>query len=146
VDFIRQADGSLIVSPGAGEITTAMLADGAVETAKIADEAVETAKIADEAVGNDQVAADADIAHTKLGTGVIAVAVIDGGAAGDHTVTGITTDGELVSVLHLPNAGAVDDTADLTDEFTISAADTINNDAGTATTDGKLLVIYEDRS
>lgn len=115
MDFIRQADGTLIVSPGEGEITTAMLADGAAT-------------------------------KVKLGTGTVKVAVIDGGAAGDHTVTGITTDDGLVSVLHLPNAGAVDDTADLTGEFTISAADTINNTDGTATTDGKLIVIYEDRS
>jgi len=51
-------------------------------------------------------------------------ATISGGAAGDHTVTGIATTDTIVSVLHY-TAGAL--SADLTAEFTITAADTINN-------------------
>jgi hypothetical protein len=127
------------------------LVTGSIETADIADEALSAdvagrAKVADGFLQNAKVADDAAIAAPKLGTGTIKTALIDGGAAGDHTVTGIETDDELVCVLHLPDAGAVDDMADLTGEFSISAADTINNGGGTATTAGKLLVIYEDRS
>lgn len=74
-------------------------------------------------------------------------AVISGGAAGDHTVTGIATTDTLLSVTYYAGAGTdVTDVADLTSEFSISAADTINNDGGTATTGGKLVVFYLDAS
>ena len=90
--------------------------------------------------------ADGAVTKPKLTTGFLKVALIAGGAAGNHTVTGIATADALITVLHLPNAGAVDDIADLTAQFTISAANTINNTGGTASTDGKLLVIYQDRA
>lgn len=62
--------------------------------------------------------------------------IIDGGAAGPLTVTGIKTSDQLVAVLDVTN------TADLTDEFTVSAADTIDNTDGTATTGASLIVTY----
>jgi len=65
-------------------------------------------------------------------------ALIAGGSAGDHTVTGIATTDTLVSVIH-NTAGTL---ADLTGEFTISAADTINNVGGTDTSSDQLLVTY----
>ncbi len=79
-------------------------------------------------------------------------AVIVEGAAGDHTVTGIATDDTLVAVVGstvvltdgTPNTIAFT-AADLTSEFSISAADTINNDAGTALTDGMAIVVYLDK-
>lgn len=80
--------------------------------------------------------------HADLALRVTAVA---GGAAGDITVTGITTNDVLKSVIHLdPNGGGagVSSLADLTDEFSITGDDTINNADGTATTDGFLLVTY----
>ncbi len=89
---------------------------------------------------------DGAVTKEKLGTGFIKVALIDGGAAGNRTVTGIAVGDVLVSVLHLPDAGAVDAIADLTGQFTVTAADTINNTGGTASTNGKLLVIYQDRA
>jgi len=77
--------------------------------------------------------------------GFLGKAVINGGAAGDHTVTGINTGDELLLVLYVAGAGTdVTDVADLTGEFSITAADTINNTGGTATTGGKLLVLYYD--
>lgn len=66
----------------------------------------------------------------------LVVTTASGGAAGDITVTGIGTDDVLVAVINLADA------ADLTSEFTITAADTINNTGGTATTDDDLLVFY----
>lgn len=71
--------------------------------------------------------------------------VISGGAAGNHTVTGILTTDTLISVAHINlDATAANITAaDLTSEFTISAADTINNTGGTATSSDKLLVTYQ---
>lgn len=82
-----------------------------------------------------------------LVTGLLKVAVIAGGSAGNRTVTGIATADELVSVLHIAGAGTdVTDIEDLTSEFSITAANTINNTGGTSSASGKLLVIYLDRS
>jgi len=64
--------------------------------------------------------------------------VATGGGAGDITVTGINLGDKLSLVLNLT------DSADLTSEFSITAADTINNDGGTATTGDALLVCYFD--
>lgn len=101
--------------------------------------------LVDGAVDTDAIAAAA-VTKPKLGTGFIVQKLINGGAAGNHTVTGIATADALISVFHLPDAGAIDAMADLTSEFTISAANTINNTGGTATTNGKLLVTYQDRA
>ncbi len=77
-----------------------------------------------------------------LATGVggpVKQALIAGGAAGNHTVTGIATTDTLVSVIH-NTAGAL---VDLTSEFTIDSADTIDNVGGTVTTGDDLLVTYQ---
>jgi hypothetical protein len=73
-------------------------------------------------------------------------AVIEGGAAGDHTVTGIWPGDELIAVVRLiRNATAANiNIADLQAEFTISAGNTINNTGGTDTTGDSLLVLYRD--
>lgn len=64
--------------------------------------------------------------------------VATGGAAGDITVTGINLGDKLSLVLNLT------DLVDLTSEFSITAANTINNAGGTATTGDALLVCYFD--
>lgn len=76
-------------------------------------------------------------------SGLIKQALIAGGAAGDHTVTGIKASDELVSVLHYTTGAAL---ADLTSEFSITAADTINNTGGTATSSDQLWVTWLDKS
>lgn len=68
--------------------------------------------------------------------------IIAGGGAGAHTVTGIKPGDILVSVLHADFTDASETGADITGEFTISAADAINNAAGTVTTGGFLVVTY----
>lgn len=73
------------------------------------------------------------------------VTVVDGGAAGDLTVTGISTDDVLKGVISLNFADDTDTGADLLSEFSITDADTINNTGGTATTDAHVLVIYIDK-
>jgi len=93
-----------------------------------------------------EIADDAAIAHTKLGTGVVKATIVAGGAAGDHTVTGIATGDTLVAVLHVDFTDASETGADITGEFSISAADTINNAGGTDTSGGFLIVVYEDRT
>lgn len=76
----------------------------------------------------------------------IKFAIITGGAAGAHTVTGIAVGDQLLSVIHLIGSGtALTGGEDLTSEFTITAADTIDNTGGTASTNGKLIVIYNDQ-
>jgi predicted RecA/RadA family phage recombinase len=69
-----------------------------------------------------------------------------GGAAGAHTVTGIALGDRLIAVQHWSTAAAIATVADLTSEFSITAADTIDNTAGTATTSDQLIVFYEDRT
>lgn len=87
------------------------------------------------------IAADA-VTKAKIGEQLVKVALIAGGSAGNHTVTGIATADTLISVIH-NTAGAL---VDLTSEFTISAANTINNAAGTDTSSDQLLVIYQDNT
>ncbi|MCP4307309.1 MAG: hypothetical protein GY788_21055 [bacterium] len=67
------------------------------------------------------------------------VSSIAGGAAGDHTLTGITAADRLEGVHDIDTTSGV--LVDLTAEFSIDSADTINNDGGTAST---RLVIYWD--
>lgn len=73
----------------------------------------------------------------------IKVALATGAAAGDVTVTGIATTDTLVSVLVFTTAASIATVADLTAEFTITAANTINNVGGTSTANNQLLVIYD---
>src|SRR5690348_11113889 len=78
-----------------------------------------------------------------IATGQIKTAVVAGAAAGDVTVTGIATGDELVGVIRLDRdaTAANINISSLLSEFTISAANTINNAAGTSTSGDALLVI-----
>jgi hypothetical protein len=81
----------------------------------------------------------------------IRTAVIDGGAAGDHTVTGLSIGDSaykadvILSVVYI--AATLANSADLSSEFgrAPSAANTINNTGGTDTTSGILIVTYIDQ-
>jgi len=87
----------------------------------------------------------------QLLAGAVKTTVIDGGAAGDHAVTGIAVGDALRSVLKLdftlvegtPNVRTWS-VADLTSQFTVTATDTINNAGGTDTTGAILVVVFED--
>lgn len=70
--------------------------------------------------------------------------LVTGGAAGNLTLTGITTSDTLLSVLSYTTAASIASVADLTAEFTITANDTINNTGGTATTNNQVVVLWED--
>lgn len=70
-------------------------------------------------------------------------ALVDGGAAGDITVSGITLKDELLYVGSIASASDVLSTSDLTEEFDIDSADTINNTGGTSSANGALLVIWQ---
>ena len=82
------------------------------------------------------------VAGAGIGAGGFAKrAVIAGGAAGSHAVTGIKTGDELDEVIYFVGAGtAVTNVSDLTAEFTISGSGTIDNSGHTDTTGGVLLV------
>lgn len=73
----------------------------------------------------------------------LGIALIDGGTAGDHTVAGITTKDTLISVHSLASSTDVLSTADLTSEFSITAANTVNNTGGTSSANGALLVMWQ---
>lgn len=72
-------------------------------------------------------------------SGTIKQVMVAGAVAGDVTVSGIATGDTLISVLDV--AGA-----DLTSEFSITEADTINNACGTSSNGSFLIVTYEDAS
>jgi len=89
------------------------------------------------------------------GRGNIKMTVVAGAAAGDVTVTGIAPGDELIAVLAIdftlsegtPNTRDWDvgtTTKDLTSEFKVSAANTINNSNGTSSSNKILLVAYHD--
>jgi len=76
--------------------------------------------------------------------GLLKVKLIAGGTAGDHTLAGIDPRDELSFVGHFSTAAAIATLDDLTAEFSITAADTINNAAGTNTTSDLLMIMYLD--
>ena len=86
------------------------------------------------------------IVPSMLAGGFLNVTLVAGGSAGDHTVTGITTSDEIAFVGHFSTAASIATLADLTSEFTITAADTINNVGGTDTSSDQLMVIWLDLS
>lgn len=97
--------------------------------------------------GFSRVTPGAFLSRTELENllaGAVRSTVIAGGAAGDHTVTGIETGDALRAVLFIDATDASETYSDLTSEFSISAADTINNGGGTDTSGGALIVVYED--
>lgn len=147
-------NGDGLVVPS-GYVTQTMLADDSVGSAQIiadavgaseiAPLAVDTAEIADSAVTTAKLG-PAAVTKAKLAGSFLGATCIAGGAAGNHTVTGIATADQLVLVARLDRdavAANIDLTA-ITGEFTISAANTINNAAGTDTTGDALLVLYLD--
>lgn len=76
-------------------------------------------------------------------SGILGKGVIDGGSPGDLTVTGIATTNTLFLVLEFAfTTGSVTGVVDLTAEFTITGANTINNTGGTDTTGNRLLVLW----
>jgi hypothetical protein len=66
--------------------------------------------------------------------------LVAGAVAGNVTVTGIAVGDEILHVLH----NTIGTLADLTAEFSITAANTINNADGTATDGDQLLVVWAD--
>lgn len=74
------------------------------------------------------------ITGTLFADSTVEMLTVAGGVAGNHTVTGIDATDELMRVLNLA------DGVNLTSEFTVSAANTINNTGGTDTTGDILLV------
>lgn len=76
--------------------------------------------------------------------GGVTVTHVAGGSAGDFTLTGITTEDELLSVEAEDTTSGV--TTNLTAQFTITAANTINNTGGTASTGKVLIVRWRDAS
>lgn len=78
-------------------------------------------------------------------------AVINGGAAGNHVVTGIVLGATLVSVLQIDvtadtgtgaSGNKVSQVVNRTAEFTVTADNQINNTGGTNTTGDSLLVTW----
>lgn len=73
-------------------------------------------------------------------TGKHTNALVAGGAAGNLTVSGIKTANRLIFVGKIVDAGQA--FSDLTSEFTITAANTINNTGGTSTASSHVVVVW----
>lgn len=74
-------------------------------------------------------------------TRAVGYALIPGGAAGDHTLSGPIDPGDdLIAVKHV-SVNLVTN-ADITAEFTIDGTGLINNAAGTDTTGNFLVVVW----
>ncbi len=71
----------------------------------------------------------------------IGKAVISGGAAGAHTLPGAIGSGDNLIAVHHVSADLVTNT-DLTSEFSITSANTIDNTGGTNTTGNFLVVVW----
>lgn len=99
--------------------------------------------VADDATTEIQVMHPAPSASRSADHG-IKVALIDGGAAGDHTVTGIAVGDELIFVGMFATKASIATLADQTAEHSVSAADTINNTGGTSSASNQLFIIYRD--
>lgn len=69
--------------------------------------------------------------------------VADGAAAGNVTVTGVATTDTLLFVGVFTTKASIATFADLTAEFTITAANTLNNTGGTSTANNQLLVVVD---
>ncbi len=142
--FFTAGEAFFDVDPTAAFFGYALGAVDSGETTTIPVLVVQKSDIVSGTVTTDKIADDA-VTKAKLAGGFLKQAVIDGGAAGAHTVTGIAVGDELVSVVQYDiDTGAVVDVVSLTSEFSITAADTINNTGGTVTTGDKLVVTYLD--
>lgn len=97
------------------------------------------------AVVTGGVAGDLTVAGIKPNDEIVSVVGISGntqvlaagGVAGDLTATGVAVGDVLKSVINLS------DLTDITAEFSITAADTINNTGGNTTATDVLLVVWE---
>lgn len=141
-DHVIQAAGSLIEGIGA---SMELGVDGANERIDIAHSGIVEIEFGGTITRGQKVTADANGKAVALAAEYsLKKAVIAGGAAGDLTVTGILTTDTLVAVVRLDRdaTAANVNISDITAEFTISAANTINNAAGTNTTGDSLLVLY----
>lgn len=72
---------------------------------------------------------------------IVQKAIINGGAAGAHTVSGILLNDRLVCVWEQDGTSGL--LTDLSSEFTITADDTIDNTGGTSTAGDKLVVEWQ---
>jgi|TARA_R100000084_G_C4654261_1_gene151776 hypothetical protein len=88
---------------------------------------------------SSEMIADNSITGSKI-TNAIKASLINGGSAGNHTVSGIKPIDELICVFEQNGTSGL--LTDLTSEFSIKKADTISNTGGTATSGDKLLVFY----
>lgn len=78
------------------------------------------------------------------------ISLLKGGSAGNFTLTGIATVDSILSVSKVVlsatelSTAIFNSVADLTSEFSISAANTINNTSGSDSTGALLLVLWAD--
>lgn len=88
-----------------------------------------------------------NVMHTPPGRpGQVKQTAVTGAAAGDVTVTGIALNDKLLGVIKVDATDVSEAFVDLTAEFSITAANTINNTGGTTSANCGLIVTYLDVS
>ena len=141
--------GRVLLGDGAGMVLELNVGEAALAGGTLIGADFKYAAIAGGAAGNHTVTGidttDTLAAVIEQVDAIPVQTAVAGGAAGDITVTGIATADTLVSVIFFDDlGGTAPAVTDLTSEFTITGASTINNAGGTATTGGFLLVTYLD--
>jgi len=136
-----------VVIPSVAQAIAAGLVVVADGNFRIGDSADLTKRIAFEAsgitAGQTRTITMPDRAIDLGYVGQMQLDLITGGAAGNHTLTGVTTADALIAVMYFVGAGTdVTDISDIGGEFSITSANTINNTGGTNTTGGKMLVLW----
>jgi hypothetical protein len=84
--------------------------------------------------------------HSAHGFG-LRLTPLKGGAAGALTLTGIALDDQILAVMGIGRWSGtyyLNTLYDFTAEFSVSAADTIDNTGGTTTTSWRLLAVWAD--
>lgn len=125
-------------------VNASLAATDAEDPVDIVVEGIATVEYGGSVTRGNQLTSDAN-GKAIAATDRIYQVAIAGGDAGAHTVTGILTTDTLVSVMRLDidATAANTDLDDLTSEFSITATNTIDNTAGSASTGDKLMVTYQ---
>lgn len=96
-------------------------------------------------IGRGEGAVTSTTVQQTIPAGFVKVNLVNGGAVGNFNVTGIGPGDELVFVGRYSTAAEIATLTDVTSQFSITGANTINNAGGTVTTGDLLQVIWLNR-
>lgn len=116
------------------------------DTGRFAGVALDVVTTGSTATVNVLIGRGRGVGQANLPTGFLNVDLINGGTAGNLTLTGVAVGDELAFVGQFVTAASIATFSEITSEFTITAPNTINNGGGTNTSSNQLMVIWIDRT